>query len=78
MNLPKHLVILVASLMLVIPAVAIGQTAEDKSARSGRFDVREYGVRGDGSTLDTLTIETAIRAANMAGGGTVVFPPGTY
>jgi polygalacturonase len=41
-------------------------------------DVRAYGARGDGRTLDTDAIHAAISAAHAAGGGIVHFPPGTY
>ena len=42
------------------------------------FNVKEYGAAGDGRTLDTVAIGKAIHAANAAGGGTVLFPPGKY
>jgi len=42
------------------------------------FDVKVYGARGDGITIDTPAINKAIAAANAGGGGTVRFPPGTY
>ena len=42
------------------------------------YDVREFGARGDGKTLDTHAINKAIEAAAAAGGGTVNFPAGTY
>jgi polygalacturonase len=42
------------------------------------FDVRSYGAKGDGKTLDTSAINQAIEAAAGAGGGTVFLPAGTY
>lgn len=41
-------------------------------------NVKTYGAKGDGSTDDTTAINNAISAANAAGGGTVLFPSGTY
>jgi polygalacturonase len=45
---------------------------------SGWFDVRAAGAKGDGQSLDTPAINKAIEDAAAAGGGTVVFPAGTY
>ena len=42
------------------------------------FDVRAFGAAGDGSSLDTDSVNKAIAAAAAAGGGTVHFPAGTY
>lgn len=43
------------------------------------YDVKNgYGAVGDGVTDDTAAINSAITAANAAGGGTVYLPPGTY
>ena len=42
------------------------------------FDVRTFGAKGDGRTLDTEAINRAITAAHGAGGGTVRIPAGTY
>src|SRR5208283_4508811 len=42
------------------------------------FDVKSYGAKGDGKTLDSPAINQAIEAASAAGGGTVHFPAGTY
>ena len=45
---------------------------------AGSFDVRTFGATGDGKTLDTAAINKAIEAASAAGGGTVLFPAGSY
>ena len=42
------------------------------------YDVRAFGAKGDGHTLDTSAISKAIDAAALAGGGTVYFPAGSY
>ena len=42
------------------------------------YEVKDYGAKGNGSTVDTPAINKAIAAANAAGGGTVHFPSGTY
>jgi hypothetical protein len=42
------------------------------------YNVTDFGAKGDGKTKDTQAIQTAIRSANEAGGGTVYFPAGTY
>ena len=40
------------------------------TAASGVYDVREYGAKGDGTTLDHGAINKAIEAATMDGGHT--------
>jgi polygalacturonase len=47
-------------------------------SRAREYDVREHGAKGDGTTIDSPAIQRAIDAASAAGGGTVVFPAGTY
>jgi polygalacturonase len=42
------------------------------------YNVRTFGAKGDGKTLDTSAINKAIETAAAAGGGTVSFPAGTY
>jgi hypothetical protein len=41
-------------------------------------NVRQFGATGDGKTLDTIAVNRPIEAAAGAGGGTVLFPAGTY
>ena len=45
---------------------------------TGFLDVRTFGAAVDGKTFDTAAINKAIEAASAAGGGTVLFPAGSY
>ena len=45
---------------------------------TGVFNVRDYGAKGDGKTLDSPAINAAIEAAVRDGGGQVLLPAGTY
>jgi polygalacturonase len=58
-----------------VMAAANGRPAPDAAHL---FDVKSFGARGDGTTLDTNAINKAIDAAAAAGGGTVFFPAGNY
>lgn len=50
-----------------------------RPAAKGAFrSVRDFGAKGDGKTLDTAAINRAIDTTAKAGGGTVLFPAGTY
>jgi polygalacturonase len=42
------------------------------------YDVRTFGAAGDGKTVDTPSVNSAIAAASAKGGGTVVFGAGRY
>ncbi len=48
------------------------------SGLASGFDVRAFGAKGDGTTIDTPAINRALEAAASAGGGTVRFPAGDY
>jgi polygalacturonase len=56
------------------------QTLQASSGRpaDGVYNVRLFGAKGDGATLDTNVINRAIATAAGDGGGTVFFPPGVY
>jgi len=65
-----------------IPAASLAVSAQDSAtvgvAAQAVYDVRKYGAKGDGKTLDTGAVNHAIEAAEAAGGGVVLFPAGTY
>lgn len=42
------------------------------------YNIRDYGAKGDGVTLDTAALQAAIDACNRDGGGTVLVPAGTF
>src|SRR5260370_25539120 len=64
--------------MSLIRTVAIALLATAVQTQPSSFDIRAFGAKGDGKTLDTEAINKAIAAANNAGGGTVYLPAGTY
>ncbi len=49
-----------------------------KTAPELMISVRAHGAVGDGKTLETAAIQSAIDACTRAGGGTVLFPAGKY
>lgn len=57
-----------------LPALFFGFAA---SVAAATFDVKSFGARGDGGTLDTVAIQKAVDAA-AAVGGVVVISPGVY
>ncbi len=42
------------------------------------YDVKRFGAKGDGVTLDRVSINAAVEACSKNGGGTVYVPAGTY
>jgi hypothetical protein len=58
--------------LLALSSVAHSQAVPD------RFDVRQYGAKGDRQTDDTAAFQKALDAAGEAGGGIVYAPRGNY
>jgi polygalacturonase len=63
----------------VVQACAAAQAGQSVVAAPARqFDVRAFGAKGDGRSIDSDAINRAIDAAAAAGGGTVYLGAGTY
>jgi polygalacturonase len=66
-----------AALSPLSPAFAATRTRAMPSPNAV-INVRDYGAKGDGTTIDSAAIDRAISAASEKGGGTVFFPAGVY
>src|SRR4051812_14595655 len=53
-----------------------GPASPDKAGRF--YNIRDFGAKGDGKTLDTAALQAAIDACTRDGGGTVLVPTGTF
>jgi hypothetical protein len=42
------------------------------------YNIRDFGAKGDGKTLDSAALQAAIDACTRDGGGTVLVPSGTF
>ena len=66
----------------LVLASSVGYVAHAQSTHPATdealFNVRTYGATGDGKTVSSPSINKAIDAVAAAGGGTLVFPAGTY
>jgi polygalacturonase len=67
-----------AAAATAMPAAYAAAKSPAAAATLGFFDIRTYGAVGDGKTVDSPAINKAIEAAAAAGGGTVLFPAGTW
>lgn len=47
-------------------------------AASPFYNVKDFGAKGDGKTIDSPAVNQAIEHASANGGGTIFFPAGTY
>src|SRR5215204_7305195 len=68
---------------LVLNPTTIGEasslvTADDKTVGARIFNVRDFGAVGDGVTLDTSAVQSAIDACFKDKGGTVLIPAGRF
>lgn len=63
-----------------LDAQAAGNEEEvNRTNRGARlYNVRDYGAKGDGATLDTAAIQKTVDACANEDGGTVLIPAGTF
>src|SRR6185437_8827000 len=59
---------------------ALSEVNLDKLSKRLVISVKDppYNAAGNGTTDDYAAIKSAVAAINTAGGGVLVFPPGTY
>jgi polygalacturonase len=62
----------------MVLALSLGVSLCSAAPKPGIFDVRQFGAKGDGKTLDTAAIQAALDACGKSGGGTVQFAAGLY
>jgi hypothetical protein len=81
MDLGRRNLLKLSPLAIGAAAISIGRTAlaeAPETPSDATFNVRTYGTAGDGRTLDTPAVNRAIEAVAAVGGGTLIFPAGTY
>jgi hypothetical protein len=62
----------------VIATILASAQSPPTGGSSNVCDVRAFGAQGDGQSLDTVAIQSAIGSCAAQGGGTVRFVAGTY
>jgi len=62
---------------LLAAEVAAPQNAPP-AVHGGTYNVRDFGAKGDGVSLDTAAIQAAIDACHAGPGGTVLIPSGVF
>ena len=59
-------------------AKPVNKTKPDNLEGARVYNIRDFGAKGDGKTLDTKAIQTAIDTCTREHGGTVLVPAGTF
>jgi polygalacturonase len=72
-----------ATLGMLLPRALAAQSAPraagtDNDSGARTYNVREFGAKGDGASLDTAAVQAAIEACHADQGGTVLIPAGVF
>ena len=81
MNFTKKLFLILTSVAFATaaaPVVCVAQATNVATPTIGIWDVFETGAKGDGRTMDTKAIQTAIDRCHEAGGGRVYLHNGQF
>jgi polygalacturonase len=70
--MPLRSLVCLALLLTGLPFASL------QAATPATFNLRDYGVKGDGTTKDTVAFQKALDACAVSGGGEVVVPAGHY
>src|SRR5690349_4368178 len=69
-------------MLFASPALLAAQSAtppaNDPNAGARTYNVRDFGAKGDGQTLDSAAVQATIDACNRDRGGTVLIPAGDF
>ncbi|WP_291586330.1 glycoside hydrolase family 28 protein [Bacteroides sp.] len=64
-------------LFFLLPALCISY-ASVPAFQKDTYDIRKYGAKGDGKTINTKAINATIEDCSSKGGGTVLIPKGKF
>src|SRR5918993_3820093 len=83
MKMIKACLLLIISTMFFVPAMAQFSWNKLPAAqlpvfKKDTFNIKTYGAKGDGTTLNTVSINKAIDACSKKGGGVVLIPEGLW
>ena len=67
-----------SGLMGVTKVVAQTDAPSNHDLGTRTYNIRDFGAKGDGATLDTAALQAAIDACNKEQGGTVLVPAGVF
>src|SRR6266540_3846953 len=70
--------LLVAHAQKRMPSQKVWPGQDHINQSTGVYNVRNFGAKGDGKSLDSIAINQAIETAASHGGGTIHFPAGSY